>query len=113
MIGNQTVTLFHKLGDRQWKISVIEHCMWCGTLSRRTAGTGQVQADVYTVLLPVTDVSRSILPDDVLILGDHSALSEQTPRRDLLAMRDSLTVTSAVVHAYGSENVRHVEVSGV
>jgi len=113
MIGNQTVTLFHRLGDRQWKISVIDRCMLCGTLSRRTAGTGQVQADTCTVLLPVNDVSRSILPDDVLIPGDHSALSDQSSRRELLAVRGSLTVTSAVVHDYGSENVRHVEVSGV
>lgn len=114
MIGNQTVTLFHSIGDREWTIHRIARCMWCGVLSRSSASKGQQQADVFTVLLPITEESTAISPGDVLILGDHiERFSAQSTRRELLSVRDSLTVTSVTVHSYGSARVRHVEVSGV
>ena len=114
MIGNQTVTVFRSISDREWNVFVVGHCMWCGKLGRNSVSKGEVQSDTYTVLLPINETSTAIAPGDVLILGDQrEEFSAQSTRRELLSARDSLTVTAVTVHSYGSARVRHVEVSGV
>lgn len=114
MIGNQTVTIFHSISDREWKVFAVGRCMWCGVLGKSSVSKGEVQSDTYTVLLPINETSTAIAPGDVLILGDRSAeFSDQCSRRELLSARDSLTVASVTVHPYGSARVRHVEVRGV
>ncbi len=114
MIGHHPVTIFHRLSDREWKISTVVNCMWCRSAGVRNASAGQVQNDTVTVLLPITPDSEAIEPGDILLPGDHAAgVSSTASRRELLAFAGSMTVQSVTVHCYGSELVRHVEVSGV
>lgn len=111
MLGNDLVTIFHKLADRQYVKTVYKNCLWRAGSGSAAASQGNTPASNVAVYMPLSPFP-TVEAGDIIMRGDRSSVTSTAPK-DLLALADSATVTYVYKNDFGSAAVSHIKVVGV
>lgn len=111
MIGNEKITIYHKIADRQWVKGVADKCSWQTDVKISASDRGLICASQVSVFIPCSDLQNPVVSTGDIIVRGECAFSGEISAKELLAQSDSITVVG-VSDCRELPDIAHLEVTG-